>query len=128
MIANVWSKRDFVVRGVALVGLILVVGGQFLASSPLTLLSHDRGSTWQRIETPSSARLTAVAFADENNGWVLAGERELLTTSDGGLTWQSTTWSEGSVHWGMGAVLSARSLPLTRVAGHGTEPTALHSR
>lgn len=36
MIADVWSKRDFVVRGVALVGLILVVGGQFLASSPLT--------------------------------------------------------------------------------------------
>ena len=52
------------------------------------LRSTDSGQTWQRCPVPTSATLTAVAFAaDLTHGWIVGHDATLLATTDGGRTW-----------------------------------------
>lgn len=51
--------------------------------------SDDEGATWQPAsKVPTSAMLTAVAFANEHVGWAVGHLGVVLKTTDGGLTWQ----------------------------------------
>lgn len=52
------------------------------------LLSADQGATWEQIIVPTRAMLTAVAFADAQNGTAVGHDGVILATTDGGRTWQ----------------------------------------
>jgi photosystem II stability/assembly factor-like uncharacterized protein len=50
------------------------------------LVSND-GATWAQVEVPVRSALTAVAFADANNGWAVGHDAVILHTADGGHSW-----------------------------------------
>lgn len=50
--------------------------------------SDDEGLTWQQAKTPISSTLTAVYFANENDGWAVGHDGAILRTADGALTWE----------------------------------------
>lgn len=50
------------------------------------LRSHD-GKDWQQVQTPVRATLTAVGFADAQNGWAVGHDAVILHTQDAGATW-----------------------------------------
>ncbi len=49
--------------------------------------SDDQGKSWDQSQVPVSVMLTAVSFADANNGWAVGHGAAVLRTRDGGLTW-----------------------------------------
>ncbi len=51
------------------------------------LHSGDAGNTWTQVQVPASANLTAVYFADPQNGWAVGHAQTILRTQDGGNTW-----------------------------------------
>jgi photosystem II stability/assembly factor-like uncharacterized protein len=52
------------------------------------LRSDDSGRTWQRVPTPPTATLTAIAFAPQGQrGWAVGHDATILGTDDGGRTW-----------------------------------------
>lgn len=51
------------------------------------VFSDDQGKTWRRGSTPRRAMLTAVAFADDRNGWAVGHDGQILASRDGGATW-----------------------------------------
>ncbi|AMO76082.1 Ycf48-like protein [Pseudomonas citronellolis] len=51
-------------------------------------LSDDDGQSWRSAKVPVNVNLTAVAFADERNGWVVGQMGVVLHSSDGGESWQ----------------------------------------
>lgn len=54
----------------------------------VVLLSDDEGRTFRQAQAvPTRATLTAVAFADEKNGWAVGHWGVILHTADGGETW-----------------------------------------
>ncbi|MBA1244473.1 WD40/YVTN/BNR-like repeat-containing protein [Pseudomonas japonica] len=52
------------------------------------LFSDTAGEHWQLAEAPTHALLTAVYFADAQQGWAVGHDAQILATSDGGLHWQ----------------------------------------
>jgi photosystem II stability/assembly factor-like uncharacterized protein len=50
------------------------------------LLSND-GRQWKQVETPVRATLTAVMFADSQQGWAVGHDATILRTLDGGGSW-----------------------------------------
>lgn len=52
------------------------------------LISKDGGSSWQQIEVPTRAMLTAVAFMDNQVGVAVGHDSVILRTTDGGDTWK----------------------------------------
>ena len=52
------------------------------------LHSDDSGRTWTQSRVPASATLTAVSFADDKHGWAVGHVETILSTSDGGDSWQ----------------------------------------
>ncbi|MDP9197955.1 MAG: YCF48-related protein [Pseudomonadota bacterium] len=52
------------------------------------LHSTDQGTTWTQVQVPGSATLTAIYFADENNGWAVGHAEMILRTTDGGDRWE----------------------------------------
>lgn len=52
------------------------------------ILVSNNGRNWAQVKTPVRAPLTAVAFADENNGWAVGHDATILHTADGGKTWE----------------------------------------
>ena len=54
------------------------------------LFSTDRGNTWTQVQTPGSATLTAVYFADAKHGWAVGHAEMMLRTADGGEHWERT--------------------------------------
>ncbi len=54
----------------------------------VVLFSDDQGQSWQQAQVPSSVTLTAVSFADDNNGWAVGHYGLVLHSSDGGESWQ----------------------------------------
>ena len=54
----------------------------------LILISDDKGASWRQGEVPVSATLTALSFADANNGWAVGHAGTILHTSDGGESWE----------------------------------------
>ncbi len=51
------------------------------------VLSADEGQTWQQAVTPTRAMLTAVSFADAQNGWAVGHDGVIIATTDGGKSW-----------------------------------------
>jgi photosystem II stability/assembly factor-like uncharacterized protein len=51
------------------------------------ILSTD-GEQWQQAQVPVQVTLTAVYFTNENYGWAVGHDATILSTNDGGLTWQ----------------------------------------
>jgi photosystem II stability/assembly factor-like uncharacterized protein len=45
------------------------------------------GREWTQVQTPTRAALTAVDFADAQNGWAVGHDAVILRTRDGGRTW-----------------------------------------
>lgn len=51
------------------------------------ILSTD-GARWEQAPVPVRAALTAVAFADAQNGWAVGHDAAIVATRDGGKTWE----------------------------------------
>ncbi|OXI33532.1 WD40/YVTN/BNR-like repeat-containing protein [Burkholderia aenigmatica] len=56
----------------------------------LVLLSDDDGKKWRQAQrVPVSATLSAVTFADAKHGWAVGQWGVILTTADGGESWET---------------------------------------
>jgi photosystem II stability/assembly factor-like uncharacterized protein len=51
------------------------------------LYSDDQGKTWTQAKVPSRQLLTAVYFVDEQHGWAVGHDAQILASADGGATW-----------------------------------------
>jgi photosystem II stability/assembly factor-like uncharacterized protein len=51
------------------------------------LYSDDQGKTWTQAKVPSRQLLTAVYFVDQNHGWAVGHDAQILASSDGGASW-----------------------------------------
>lgn len=51
------------------------------------LKSRDEGKTWRQIVTPTRSTLTHVRFLDDQYGWASGHSGVILSTSDGGDSW-----------------------------------------
>ncbi|SFP97222.1 Uncharacterized protein SAMN05216177_106356 [Ectopseudomonas toyotomiensis] len=51
------------------------------------LYSNDQGQSWQQAKVPTRQMLTSLFFVDAQHGWVVGHDAQVLTTTDGGLTW-----------------------------------------
>ncbi len=54
----------------------------------LVVYSDDAGQQWRQAEVPAQVSLTALAFANAQQGWACGHFGSLLQTSDGGQRWQ----------------------------------------
>lgn len=52
------------------------------------LTSDDNGQKWTQSQAPVSVTLTAVSFADADNGWAVGHGAAVLHTQDGGKSWK----------------------------------------
>lgn len=64
-------------------GLTVAVG-----TRGIVLLSEDAGASWRQVATPTRSMLTGVHFADRRNGWAVGHDAVIISTADGGETWQ----------------------------------------
>jgi photosystem II stability/assembly factor-like uncharacterized protein len=51
------------------------------------LYSDDQGKTWVQAKVPSRQLLTAVYFVDDEHGWAVGHDAQILASRDGGVTW-----------------------------------------
>ena len=51
------------------------------------LYSDDQGSTWTQAKVPSRQLLTSVFFVDDQHGWAVGHDAQILASADGGVTW-----------------------------------------
>ncbi|MFK3970442.1 WD40/YVTN/BNR-like repeat-containing protein [Pseudomonas sp. NPDC087358] len=51
------------------------------------LYSDDQGKTWVQAKVPTRQLLTAVYFVDEQHGWAVGHDAQILASGDGGATW-----------------------------------------
>lgn len=51
--------------------------------------SSDQGQNWLIMETPATATLEGVQFADSNNAWAVGRDSTVLKTTDAGLNWEA---------------------------------------
>lgn len=72
-----------VLLGAALAGERIVALGE----RGIVVLSDDGGKTWRQANVPVSTTLTALRFADSNNGFAVGHGGVVLGTADGGQTW-----------------------------------------
>lgn len=54
----------------------------------MVVMSHDDGQTWTQSLAPTRTLLTALSFPDPQHGWAVGHEGVIMSTSDGGVTWQ----------------------------------------
>tara|TARA_R110001592_G_scaffold124543_2_gene333492 strand:+ start:12385 stop:13539 length:1155 start_codon:yes stop_codon:yes gene_type:complete len=54
----------------------------------LIMVSHDQGETWTQSPSPVAVDLVQVYFQNELNGWAVGHDSVLLSTNDGGLSWE----------------------------------------
>jgi len=73
-----------VLTAAAYAGSRLVVVGE----RGLILLSDDEGENWHQAESPVSVTLTAIQFADDENGYAVGHGGIVLRTTNGGKNWQ----------------------------------------
>lgn len=52
------------------------------------IVTSADGNAWEQVPAPVHAALTAVAFADAQQGWAAGHDAAILHTADGGKTWQ----------------------------------------
>ncbi len=70
-----------------LLGLTQANGHVVAAGDRGTIVLSTDGVNWQQSPAPVHATLTAVAFADANNGWAVGHDAAILHTADGGKNW-----------------------------------------
>lgn len=51
------------------------------------LYSDDQGLHWQQARVPTRQLLTAVYFVDQQHGWAVGHDAQILASSDGGQSW-----------------------------------------
>ncbi|WP_439888948.1 WD40/YVTN/BNR-like repeat-containing protein [Pseudomonas sp. MBLB4123] len=51
------------------------------------LYSDDNASTWVQAKVPTRQMLTAVFFVDDQHGWAVGHDAQVLASRDGGATW-----------------------------------------
>ncbi|WP_414705854.1 WD40/YVTN/BNR-like repeat-containing protein [Pseudomonas sp.] len=51
------------------------------------LYSDDQGKSWTQAKVPTRQLLTAVYFVDEQHGWAVGHDAQILASRDGGATW-----------------------------------------
>ena len=51
---------------------------------------------WEIVTSPVTEDFVSVCFADEQQGWILSDQGSLLTTTDGGQTWLTSSLSDGT--------------------------------
>lgn len=51
------------------------------------ILGSLDGKEWVQVPSPTRASLTAVSFADANNGWAVGHDAVIVRTRDGGRSW-----------------------------------------
>jgi len=78
------AEEDVAWNDVGVNGDIFWVVGEF----GRLLKSMDDGVTWQEITSPVESSLTGIEFRDSLNGVVVGLEGVILTTSDGGESWE----------------------------------------
>lgn len=54
----------------------------------IIIYSDDQAETWQQSDVPIAVTITAIDFADKDNGWAVGHDMTILNTSDGGKSWQ----------------------------------------
>ena len=52
------------------------------------IVASNDGTHWAQVDVPVRATLTAVDFADENNGWAVGHDAAILHSKDAGRTWK----------------------------------------
>lgn len=62
----------------------------------IVLRSRDNGTTWERLDVGWQYEITAVAFTDDEHGFVMSGPW-VIQTSDGGATWTTYRIIEGAM-------------------------------
>jgi photosystem II stability/assembly factor-like uncharacterized protein len=69
----------------------------WIAGSPGTRIFHsaNNGQTWQSVATGQSAPLHAIHFVDADHGWATGDFGNILSTHDGGQTWQTQRTGAG---------------------------------
>ena len=72
-------------NGIARAGKRLVAVGQ----RGLIVYSDDQGGHWTQASVPVSVDLTAVSFPSPGHGWAVGHEGVVLSSTDGGTTWQT---------------------------------------
>ncbi|MEQ7921518.1 YCF48-related protein [Xanthomonas sp. WHRI 1810A] len=51
------------------------------------LYSDDQAKTWTQAKVPTRQLLTAVYFVDDQHGWAVGHDAQILASRDGGTTW-----------------------------------------
>jgi len=51
------------------------------------LFSDDQGNHWTQARVPTRQMLTAVYFVDDQHGWAVGHDAQILASTDGGATW-----------------------------------------
>nr|WP_296183051.1 YCF48-related protein [Pseudomonas sp. UBA1879] len=51
------------------------------------LYSDDQGTSWTQAKVPTRQLLTAVYFVDDQHGWAVGHDAQILASKDGGATW-----------------------------------------
>jgi photosystem II stability/assembly factor-like uncharacterized protein len=51
------------------------------------LYSDDQGATWVQAKVPTRQLLTAVFFVDDQHGWAVGHDAQILASEDGGVSW-----------------------------------------
>lgn len=51
------------------------------------LYSDDQGKSWTQAKVPTRQMLTAVYFVDDQHGWAVGHDAQILASSDGGASW-----------------------------------------
>lgn len=51
------------------------------------LYSDDNAATWTQAKVPTKQMLTAVFFVDDQYGWAVGHDAQILASQDGGTTW-----------------------------------------
>lgn len=78
------KAEQSVILGVTRAGKRLVAVGE----QGRIVVSDDHGASWRQVAVPTSVTLTAVSFADDQNGWAVGHSGIVLQSADGGLSWQ----------------------------------------
>ncbi|MFV8817747.1 YCF48-related protein [Haliea sp. E17] len=52
------------------------------------LYSEDQGQSWVQSRVPTSVMLTRVFFIDDQRGWAVGHDGNILSTADGGVHWE----------------------------------------
>lgn len=55
----------------------------------LIFITRDGGKSWQRSASGTNKTLSAVSFADSQNGFIVGSAGTVLATNDGGATWRA---------------------------------------